>query len=100
MPPLCDRQFRRGHLFARVYELKGETQDQALQEIVRVLRPKGTFLMIMMEHDVPANPLVRILFYLRLPFVGAERAVIFLRHEREVLGTVLPERRESRGPAG
>ncbi len=65
------------------YELKGETQDQALQEIVRVLRPKGTFLM--MEHDVPANPLVRILFHFRLAFMGAERAVIFLRNEREVL---------------
>ena len=42
------------------YELKGEAQDRALQEIVRVLRPQGTFLM--MEHDVPVNPFVRALF--------------------------------------
>ena len=53
------------------YELKGEGQERALQEIVRVLRPKGTFLM--MEHDVPANPVVRALFYLRLAFMGRMR---------------------------
>lgn len=65
------------------YELKGETQERALQEIVRVLRPGGNFLM--MEHDVPANPFVRALFYLRLTFIGAGQAIHFLRHEREVL---------------
>lgn len=65
------------------YELKEETQDGALQEIVRVLRPKGAFLM--MEHDVPPNAFVRALFYLRLGFMGAGRAITFLRHEQEVL---------------
>jgi ubiquinone/menaquinone biosynthesis C-methylase UbiE len=65
------------------YELKGETQNRALQEIVRVLRPGGAFLM--MEHDVPPNRLVRALFYLRLAFVGAGRAIAFLRYEQEVL---------------
>jgi demethylmenaquinone methyltransferase/2-methoxy-6-polyprenyl-1,4-benzoquinol methylase len=65
------------------YELKGETQKQALQEIVRVLRPGGAFLM--MEHDVPKNRFVKILFYFRLTFIGAGRAIAFLRHEQEVL---------------
>jgi ubiquinone/menaquinone biosynthesis C-methylase UbiE len=65
------------------YELKGETQRWALQEIVRVLKPQGTFLM--MEHDVPRNAFVRALFYLRLASMGAVRAITFLRHEREVL---------------
>jgi demethylmenaquinone methyltransferase/2-methoxy-6-polyprenyl-1,4-benzoquinol methylase len=65
------------------YELKGETQNRALREIVRVLGPKGVFLM--MEHDVPSNVFVRALFYLRLTFIGARRAMTFLRHEREVL---------------
>ena len=65
------------------YELKGETQNRALQEVVRVLRPQGTFLM--MEHDVPSNAFVRALFYLRLAFIGAGRAISFLRHEQEVL---------------
>jgi len=65
------------------YELKGETQHWALREIVRVLRPQGAFLM--MEHDVPSNPFVRALFYLRLTFMGAGRAITFLRHEQDVL---------------
>jgi len=65
------------------YELKGDTQDQALQEIVRVLRPGENFLM--MEHDVPVNPFVRALFYLRLTLIGAGRAINFLRREQEVL---------------
>jgi len=65
------------------YELKGETQDRMLQEVLRILRPKGAFFM--MEHDVPPNPFVRALFYLRLAFIGAGRAIAFLRREREVL---------------
>jgi ubiquinone/menaquinone biosynthesis C-methylase UbiE len=65
------------------YELKGEVQDRALQEIVRVLKPEGTFLM--MEHDVPASPVIRFLFYVRLASMGAGRAINFLRQEQEVL---------------
>ena len=33
------------------YELKGETQERTLREILRILKPGKTFLM--MEHDVP-----------------------------------------------
>lgn len=65
------------------YEINGETQSRALEEIVRVLRPTGAFLM--MEHDVPSNLFLRALFYLRLTVAGAGRAVAFLRREREVL---------------
>jgi ubiquinone/menaquinone biosynthesis C-methylase UbiE len=65
------------------YELKGQTQDSALQEIVRVLRPQGSFLM--MEHDVPRNAFVRALFYLRLASMGSGQAVAFLRREQAVL---------------
>jgi demethylmenaquinone methyltransferase/2-methoxy-6-polyprenyl-1,4-benzoquinol methylase len=65
------------------YELKGETQTNALEEIARVLNPEGVFLM--MEHDVPANRFIRVLFHLRLTFIGAGPAIAFLRHEQEVL---------------
>lgn len=65
------------------YELKGETQEPALAEIHRVLKPNGVFLM--MEHDVPRNPLVKALFYLRLSFLGAGNAATFLRRERQAL---------------
>lgn len=65
------------------YELKRDTQNRALREVFRVLRPKGTFLM--MEHDIPPNPFVRVPFYLRFASMGAARAITFLRHEQEVL---------------
>jgi ubiquinone/menaquinone biosynthesis C-methylase UbiE len=80
------------------YELKGDTQDQALQEIVRVLRPRGSFLM--MEHDVPANPFVRALFYLRLTFIGAGQAITFLRREQEVLERHFESVKKVVAPAG
>lgn len=80
------------------YELTGETQDRALQEIVRILRRGGSFLM--MEHDVPRNPLVRVLFYLRLSLIGAGRAITFLRHEREVLERYFGRVEKVVAPAG
>ncbi len=80
------------------YELKGDTQDQALQEIVRVLRPGGNFLM--MEHDVPTNPFVRALFYLRLTLIGAGRVIHFLRREQELLGRQFASVAKVVAPAG
>jgi demethylphylloquinol methyltransferase len=59
------------------YELKGAAADQALAEVARTLRPGGAFLM--MEHEVPEKPLIRLLFHLRLLSMG-------LRKAREVLG--------------
>jgi len=65
------------------YELKGETQDNCLQEIGRVLKPGSPFLM--MEHDVPKNLFIRMLFYLRLLSMGPKKALEIVRHERELL---------------
>jgi ubiquinone/menaquinone biosynthesis C-methylase UbiE len=80
------------------YELKGETQDRALREIVRVLKPKGAFLM--MEHDVPRSLFARALFYFRLAFIGAGRAVTFLRREREILEGYFESVEKVAAPAG
>lgn len=80
------------------YELKGETQRCALREIRGVLKPEGTFLM--MEHDVPSNRFLRALFYVPLAFVGAGRAVDFLRREREVLREYFTTVQKVMAPAG
>ena len=80
------------------YEIKGETQSWALEEILRVLRPKGAFLM--MEHDVPSNLFLRALFYVRLTVAGAGRAVAFLRREREVLEGYFGSVEKALSPAG
>lgn len=65
------------------YELKGDTQDRCLHEICRVLKPGKLFLM--MEHDVPENFLVRMLFYLRLLSMGPRKTLEILRHETDLL---------------
>ena len=81
--PFVDACFEAVTCSHAFYEIKGDAQSWAIEEIRRVLRPKGAFLM--MEHDVPSNPLLRALFYLRLTIAGTGRAVAFLRREREVL---------------
>jgi len=65
------------------YELKGEAQERALREIVRVLKPGKAFLM--MEHDIPTNPIVRGLFYIRIASMGARKALGVLKHEKATL---------------
>ncbi|MBW2311395.1 MAG: hypothetical protein JRF35_10030 [Deltaproteobacteria bacterium] len=47
------------------------------------IKPGKPFLM--MEHDVPKNVFVRMLFYLRLLSMGPHKASRILRHERELL---------------
>lgn len=80
------------------YELQGKAQDEALREVCRVLRPKGAFLM--MEHDVPRNPLVRMLFFLRLASMGAGRAFSILRHEQQLMGRYFGRVEKVTIPAG
>lgn len=65
------------------YELKGATQVGTLAEIRRCLAPGKPFLM--MEHEVPENRLVRLLFYVRLMAMGREKAKQVLKHERGFL---------------
>jgi demethylphylloquinol methyltransferase len=65
------------------YELRGDTQDNCLYEIKRVLKPGSPFLM--MEHDVPKNFFVRMLFYLRLLSMGPKKALEIVKYERELL---------------
>ena len=80
------------------YELEGKAQDEALREVCRVLKPQGSFLM--MEHDVPANPVIRLLFYLRLASMGAAQAVKFLRNEQEELQAHFGDVSKIVAPAG
>lgn len=80
------------------YELKGEDREQVLQEILRVLKPGKPFLM--MEHDVPVNPLVRALFYVRMASMGAKRALSILKHERSTLESTFSKVEKATSPSG
>lgn len=80
------------------YELKGKTQDNCLREIVRVLLPGSVF--IMMEHDIPVNPIVRFFFYVRLLSMGMQKAIEILREETNLLGGYFKQVEKIRTPNG
>jgi demethylmenaquinone methyltransferase/2-methoxy-6-polyprenyl-1,4-benzoquinol methylase len=50
------------------YEIKGNDQIKMLNEIKRILKVEGQF--IIMEHEIPKNLLIRFLFYLRTLILG------------------------------
>ncbi len=60
-----------------LYELKGETRQKALQEMRRVVRTDGYVLI--MEHEVPVNPVVKFLFNIRMLSMGAKDAREFVK---------------------
>lgn len=96
--PFPDKSYDAATCSHAFYELKGEIQTKVLQEVVRVLNPEGIFLM--MEHDIPLNPFIRALFYIRLTLIGSGRAIAFLRQEQKVLGQHFRTVEKIAAPAG
>jgi ubiquinone/menaquinone biosynthesis C-methylase UbiE len=66
------------------YELKGIERGQAIDEVVRVLRQGGRFCL--MEHAKPERAFARLLFYLRIFFLGSRDARKFLMEEGSIFG--------------
>lgn len=60
-----------------LYELKGGAREQALKEMSRVMHPDG--LVLLMEHEVPSRPLLRLLFSIRLFTMGSADAREFVQ---------------------
>lgn len=64
------------------YELKGDVSAKCLREISRVLKKGKHF--VMMEHEVPENRFVRMLFYIRIFSMGRKQAVEILKEGERV----------------
>jgi ubiquinone/menaquinone biosynthesis C-methylase UbiE len=60
-----------------LYELKGSCRKKTLLEMKRVIKPSGAVLI--MEHEVPKNYLIKILFYIRMLTMGPTDAREFLK---------------------
>jgi ubiquinone/menaquinone biosynthesis C-methylase UbiE len=96
--PLKEGRFHAVTCSHAFYELKAETQDRCLREVARVLKKGKPFLV--MEHDVPKNVLIRMLFYLRLLSMGKKKAIEILKHEKEMLGQYFSRVEKVLAPSG
>jgi ubiquinone/menaquinone biosynthesis C-methylase UbiE len=86
--PFRDRSFDAVSCSYAFYELKGAGAERALEEVTRTLAPDGRF--IMMEHEVPKKPLIRLLFFIRLLSMGLRKALEVLGHEQELFERHFP----------
>jgi ubiquinone/menaquinone biosynthesis C-methylase UbiE len=71
-----------------LYELKGQARSMALLEMKRVLHTDG--LVLLMEHEVPSNFLIKCLFYMRLFIMGSNDAREFLDVGLQRLKKIFP----------
>jgi demethylphylloquinol methyltransferase len=67
--PFADNSFDVVTCSHALYELKGEDRKNSLLEMKRVVRDKGVVLL--MEHAIPKNPVIKILFYIRMFMMGS-----------------------------
>jgi ubiquinone/menaquinone biosynthesis C-methylase UbiE len=81
-----------------LYELKGESREMALREMKRVVRPDGVVLI--MEHEIPRNPIVKILFYIRMLSMGAQDTREFVKGGLAPYEQIFPRVSLSRSRSG
>jgi len=81
-----------------LYELKGESRREALREMKRVVRPGGRVLL--MEHEVPRHPVVKLLFHVRLLSMGSEDAREFVKAGAEPFRKIFSEVSLTHSPSG
>jgi len=67
--PFVDESFDVITCSHALYELKGQDRQAALREMKRVVKPTG--IVLLMEHEVPQNLFLKLLFDLRMMTMGA-----------------------------
>ena len=82
-----------------LYELKGETRTAALQEMKRVVKP-GHGEDLIMEHEKPKQPFIRLLFKIRMRLVGSADAKAFLGAGLEPFKKIFSKVELSHSPSG
>jgi ubiquinone/menaquinone biosynthesis C-methylase UbiE len=71
-----------------LYELKQRTRQIALQEMKRIIRSNGAVLL--MEHEVPRHPLIKILFNIRMMSMGSADALEFVKGGLDPFRRIFP----------
>jgi demethylmenaquinone methyltransferase/2-methoxy-6-polyprenyl-1,4-benzoquinol methylase len=80
------------------YELKGIERTMAIEEVARVLKRDGRFCL--MEHAKPEKLFPRLLFYIRLFFLGSKDAKKFLMEEGTIFGESFKNVNKEMSPTG
>ncbi len=81
-----------------LYELKGRVRKDALMEMERVVKPGGNVLI--MEHEVPQNPFVKMMFHLRMLMMGSTDAREFLKQDLSPYKKIFTDVTLSHTPSG
>jgi ubiquinone/menaquinone biosynthesis C-methylase UbiE len=81
-----------------LYELKGQGRTDALLEMKRVVKPEGQVLI--MEHEVPKNYLVKIMFYIRMLMMGPTDSREFVQQGLTPFKKIFPDVTLSHTPSG
>jgi demethylmenaquinone methyltransferase/2-methoxy-6-polyprenyl-1,4-benzoquinol methylase len=80
------------------YELKEEERARAINEVARILTGGGRFCL--MEHAKPQKAFVRLLFYIRIFFLGSRDARKFLEEEASIFGESFKNITKMMSPTG
>ena len=70
-----------------MYELPGTVRSDVLQEVLRILKPEGKF--VMMEHVPPTRALIKLLYLIRIYVLGSSGVRSFVGAEEEEFRRVL-----------
>jgi demethylphylloquinol methyltransferase len=81
-----------------LYELKGQVRKKALLEMKRVVKPDG--MVLIMEHEVPVRPLIKILFNIRMLMMGSADSREFVRQGIRPFEEIFPYVTLSHTPSG
>lgn len=81
-----------------LYELKSSARQKALLEMKRVIRSDGVVLL--MEHEVPTRPLIKILFNIRMLAMGSADAGEFVKGGLAPFQLIFPDVSLFHSPTG
>ena len=82
-----------------LYELKGAARTDALKEMKRVVK-HGPGSVLIMEHEIPKLPFIKLLFKIRMSLVGSADAEAFLGAGLEPFKKVFSTVQLSHSPSG
>ncbi len=81
-----------------LYELKDRVRTDALMEMNRVVKPDGR--VVIMEHEVPRNPVVKLLFHVRMLMMGSSDSREFLKQDLSPYKKIFTDIELSHTPSG